>query len=101
MINLNLFLNFFQFNFRFQARDLRLILQQILDHIDTLFDIQNIRTPLTIYIYLNRPPYNLQLDLGIREKHQKILYHFLPVILYDLFRFFQYAFILMHVILTM
>ena len=89
MTNLNLFSIFFQYNFTFQARDLRLVLHQILEHIDT-FDIQNMRTSLTIHIYLNRPPYDLQLDLGNVERNMKrILYHFLPIPMHDLFKFFS------------
>ena len=87
---LNSFLWFFQFHFRFEARDLRTILQQILDHLDTLFDIQDMRTSLTIHLYLNKPPYDLQLDLCTVERNIKRLsYHFLPIPLNDLFQFFS------------
>ena len=74
----NSFLWFFQFNFRFEARDLRTILQQILDHLDMLFDIQDMRTSVTIHLYLNRPPYDLQLDLDTVERNiKRLLYHFI------------------------
>lgn len=58
------------------------------------------RTSLTIHLYLNRPPYDLQLDLGTVERNiKRLLYHFLPIPLYDLFEFFfPFKFILMHVI---
>ena len=80
---LNSFLWFFHFNFRLEARDLRTILQQILDHLD-------MRTSLTIHLYLNRPPYDLQLDLGTVERNiKRLLYHFLPIPLNDLFKFFS------------
>ena len=89
---LNSFLWFFHFNFRLEARDLRTILQQFLDHLD-------MRTSLTIHLYLNRPPYDLQLDLGTVERNiKRLLYHFLPIPLYNLFQFFPFKFILMHVI---
>lgn len=83
---------FFQYNFTFQARDLRLVLHQILEHIDT-FDIQNMRTSLTIHIYLNRPPYDLQLETS---KESCIIFFLFLCMIY--LNFFQYAFILKHVI---
>ena len=80
---LNSFLWFFHFNFRLEARDLRTILQQTLDHLD-------MRTSLTIHLYLNRTPYDLQLDLGTVERNiKRLLYHFLPIPLYNLFQFFH------------
>lgn len=57
------------------------------------------RTSLTIHLYLNRPPYDLQLDLGTVERNiKRLLDHFLPIPLYNLFQFFPFKFILMHVI---
>ena len=48
------------------------------------------RTSLTIHIYLNRLPYDLQLDLGNVERSiKRILYHFLPIPMHDLFKFFS------------
>ena len=50
------------------------------------------RTSLTIHLYLNRPPYDLQLDLGTVERNiKRLLYHFLPIPLYDLFEFFFHS----------
>ena len=57
------------------------------------------RTSLTIHLYLNRPPDDLQLDLGTVERNiKRLLYHFLPIPLYNLFQFFPFKFILMHAI---
>ena len=64
---LSVFLWFFQFDFVFQ-RSFLLVFQQIIDHLDNdLFENQDTRISLTIHIYLNRPPYDSILDLGIIE----------------------------------
>ena len=47
------------------------------------------RTSLTIHIYLNRPPYDLHLDLGTIERNiTRLLYRFLSIPMYDLFQIF-------------
>ena len=57
------------------------------------------RTSLTIHLYFNRPPYDLQLDLGTVERNiKRLLYHFLPIPLNDLLQFFPFKSILMHAI---
>ena len=71
-------------------RSFLLVFQQIIDHLDNdLFENQDTRTSLTIHIYLNRPPYDSILDLGIIERNiRRLLYRFLPLPIYDLFEFF-------------
>ena len=71
-------------------RSFLLVFQQIIDHLDKdLFENQDTRTSLTIHIYLNRPPYDSILDLGIIERNiRRLLYRFLPLPIYDLFEFF-------------
>ena len=71
-------------------RSFLLVFQQIIDHLDNdLFENQDTRTSLTIHIYLNRPPYDSILDLGIIERNiRRLLYHFLPLPIYDLFEIF-------------
>ena len=71
-------------------RSFLLVFQQSIDHLDNdLFENQDTRTSLTIHIYLNRPPYDSILDLGIIERNiRRLLYRFLPLPIYDLFEFF-------------
>ena len=64
-----------------------------MDHLDNdLFENQDTWTSLTIHIYLNRPPYDSILDLGIIERNRRLLYRFLPLPIYDLFEFFTIQF---------
>ena len=73
----------------FQRRSFLLVFQQIIDHLDNnIFENQDTQTSLTIHIYLNRPPYDSILDLGIIERNRRLLYRFLPLPIYDLFEFF-------------
>ena len=80
-------------------RSFLLVFQQIIDHLDNdLFENQDTRTSLTIHIYLNRPPYDSILDLGIIERNiRRLLYRFLPLPIYDLFEFLPFKFILKRV----
>ena len=74
----------------FQRRSFLLVFQQIIDHLDNdLFENQDTRTSLTIHIYLNRPPYDSILELSAIERNvRRLLYHFLPLPIYDLFEIF-------------
>ena len=71
-------------------RSFLLIFQHIIDQPDNdLFENQDTPTSLTIHIYLNRPPYDSILELGIIERDmRRLLYHFLPLSIYELFEMF-------------
>ena len=70
-------------------RSFLLIFQHIIDQLDNdLFEHQDTPTSLTIHIYLNRPPYDSNLELGIIERDMRLLYHFLPLSIYELFEMF-------------
>ena len=70
-----------------ERRSFLLIFQHIIDQLDNdLFEQYGTPTSLTIHIYLNRPPYDSNLDLGIVERDmRRLLYHFLPLSIYELF----------------
>ena len=86
---LSLFSLFFQFEFLIE-RSFLLIFQHIIDELDNdLFEHHDMPTSLTIHIYLNRPPYDSNLELGIIERDmRRLLYHFLPLSIYELFELF-------------
>ena len=71
-------------------RSFLLVFQQIIDHLDNdIFENQDTRTSLTIHVYLNRPTYDSMIDLSIIERNfRRLLYHFLPLPIYDLFEIF-------------
>ena len=74
-----------------ERRSFLLIFQPIIDQLDNdLFEQYGTPTSLTIHIYLkNRPPYDSSLDLGIVERDmRRLLYHFLPLSIYELFELF-------------
>ena len=73
-----------------ERRSFLLIFQHIIDQLDNdLFEQYGTPTSLTIHIYLNRPPYDSNLDLGIVERDmRRLLYHFLPLSIYELFEMF-------------
>ena len=73
-----------------ERRSSLLIFQHIIDQLDNdLFENQDTPTSLTIHIYLNRPPYDSNLELGIIEKDtRRLSYHFLPLPIYELFEMF-------------
>ena len=80
----------FQFDFLIERRSFLLIFQHIIDQLDNdMFDHQDTPASLTIHIYLNRPPYDSILDLGIVERNvRRLWYHFLPLSIYELFEIF-------------
>ena len=88
-----------QFDFVFQRRSFLLVFQQIIDHLDNdLFENQDTRTSLTIHIYLNRPPCDSILDLGIIERNiRRILYHFFLFLSMNCLNFLLFKFILKRV----
>ena len=73
-----------------ERRSFLLIFQHIIDQLDNdLFENQDTPISLTIHIYLNRPPYDSNLELGIIERDtRRLLYHFLPLSIYELFEMF-------------
>ena len=73
-----------------ERRSFLLIFQHIIEQLDNdLFEHYDTPTSLTIHIYLNRPPYDSNLDLGIVERDtRRLLYHFLPLSIYELFELF-------------
>ena len=87
---LSLFFFIFQFDILIERRSFLLIFQHIIDQLDNdLFEQCSTPTSLTIHIYLNRPPYDSSLDLGIVERDmRRLLYHFLPLSIYELFELF-------------
>ena len=97
--NFLFFFEFFQFDFVFQRRSFLLVFQQIIDHLDNdLFENQDTRSSLTILIYLNRPPYDSILDLGIIERNiRRLLYHFFLFLSMNCLNFLLFKFILKRV----
>ena len=64
----------FQFDFLIERRSFLIIFQHIIDQLDNdMFDHQDTPASLTIHIYLNRPPYDSILDLGIVERNVRRL----------------------------
>ena len=74
-----------------ERRSVLLIFQHIIDQLDNdLFEHQDTPTSLTIHIYLNRPLYDSNLELGIIERNmRRLLYHCLPLSIYELFEMYS------------